>query len=160
MKDLLGFSDDSRVWIYQADRPFDGEILDRVNADIEAFCTQWTSHNRELRATGGVMHDRFVVLIVDETQTSASGCSIDKSVAFVKYLEQQYGRQLLLRHQVAWIDADGQVQSISLDQLGEAVKEGRIRPDSRVFDNLVATRRDYLQRWVVPLGESWMKRFI
>jgi hypothetical protein len=159
VKDLLGFSDDSRVWIYQADRPFDEHDLDRVNADIEAFCTQWTSHNRELRATGGVMHDRFVVLVVDESQTSASGCSIDKSVAFVKYLEQEYGRQLLLRHQVAWINPAGDIETVALDQLSEAVRAGRIGPETRVFDNLVANRRDYLQRWVVPLRESWMKRF-
>lgn len=159
MKDLLGFSDDSRVWIYQADRPFDETDIDRVNADIEAFCAQWTSHNRELRATGGVMHDRFVVLVVDETRTSASGCSIDKSVAFVKYLEQQYGRHLLLRHQVAWIDEDGVIGTVALDQLSEAVRTGRIGLETKVFDNLVATRRDYLQRWVVPLRESWMKRF-
>jgi len=159
MKDLLGFSDDSRVWIYQADRPFDLSDIDRVNADIATFCDQWTSHNRELRATGSVMHDRFVVLVVDETQTSASGCSIDKSVAFVKYLEQAYGRQLLLRHQVAWIDDQEEIHTVPLDQLAEAVRSGRIHPETRVFDNLVATRKDYLQRWVVPLDRSWMKRF-
>jgi hypothetical protein len=60
---------------------------------------------------------------------------------------------------VAWITEDGGIETVALDQLSEAVRAGRIGPETRVFDNLVATRRDYLQRWVVPLQASWMKRF-
>ena len=104
MRNLLAFPDESRVWIYQADRPFDEADIQAVNEDIERFCEQWTSHNRALRALGGVMHDLFVVLVVDETRSEASGCSIDKSVAFVKSLEQKYGRRLLDRHTIAYLD--------------------------------------------------------
>ena len=83
----MAFPDESRVWIYQADRPFEEDDIQKINDEIDRFCEQWTSHNRDLRALGGVMHDQFIVLVVDETQASTSGCSIDKSVAFVKSLE-------------------------------------------------------------------------
>lgn len=160
MRNLLAYPDASRVWIYQADKPFRDEDIQSINHDIEFFCEQWTSHNHALRALGGVMHDLFVVLVVDETQSSASGCSIDKSVAFVKSLEQKYGRKLLERQTVAWLDDDEQIHLTPLHELKEALAKGILNECTRVFDNLVANRKDYLERWTVPLGASWMKRFV
>ena len=160
MRNLLAFPDESRVWIYQADKPFKEEDIPHVNEDIEAFCRQWTSHNQDLKAIGGVMHDLFVVLVVDETMASTSGCSIDKSVAFVKKLEQKYHCTLLERSNIAWLDEKEEIQIIPLNALKQAVGDGQISLNTRVFDNLVANRKDYIQRWTVPLGESWMKRFV
>jgi len=160
MRNLLAFPDESRVWIYQADKPFEDEKIPLVNEDIEAFCTQWTSHNHDLRAIGGIMHDLFVVLVVDETMSSASGCSIDKSVAFVKSLEHKYSRNLLERHNVAWLDKAEQLHITPLADLKGALEAGQLSLEDRVFDNLVSNRKDYISRWTLPLGESWMKRFI
>ena len=160
MRNLLAFPDESRVWIYQADKPLREEDIPLVNEDIEAFCKQWTSHNQDLKAIGGIMHDLFVVLVVDETMASTSGCSIDKSVAFVKKLEQKYHCTLLERSNIAWLDEKEEIQIIPLNALKQAVGDGQINLNTRVFDNLVANRKDYFQRWTVPLGESWMKRFV
>jgi hypothetical protein len=159
MRNLLAFPDESRVWIYQADKPFDEKDITQINEEIDRFCQQWTSHNHDLRSLGGVMHDQFVVLVVDETRSSASGCSIDKSVAFIKNLEQKYGRKLLERNYVAWLDEKEQIHTIPLADLKQAVEEGRISMETKVFDNLVANRKDYISRWTLPLGQSWMKRF-
>lgn len=160
MRNLLAFPDESRIWIYQADRPFDQKDVNAINEEIDAFCTQWTSHNLALKAIGGVMHDLFVVLVVDESQSSASGCSIDKSVAFVKYLEQKYGRMLLLRDHVAWMDAKEAIHLTPLSELKHKLTEGVMDMNTLVFDNLVTTRQDFLKRWTTPLGESWMRRFV
>ena len=159
MRNLLAFPDEARVWIYQADRPFEESDISRINEEIDGFCEQWTSHNKDLRAIGGVMHDQFIVLVVDESQTSTSGCSIDKSVAFVKSLEQKYNRKLLERDKIAWLDENEQIRTIPLSELKEAVRSEKINMQTKVFDNLVANRRDFISRWTVPLGESWMKRF-
>jgi hypothetical protein len=160
MRNLLAYPDESRVWIYQADRPFNDEDIISVNEDIEMFCDQWTSHNHNLRALGGIMHDLFVVLVADETNASASGCSIDKSVAFVKRLEQKYQRNLLQRDNIAWLDDREQIHITPLNELKKALEEGKITMETRVFDNLVSTRKDYISRWAVALGNSWMKRFV
>ena len=160
MRNLLAFPDESRVWVYQADRPFDDADIPRVNEDIDAFCRQWTSHNNALRAIGGVMHDLFVVLVADETHAQASGCSIDKSVTFIKSLEHKYGRKLLERTNIAWLDEDEQIHTLPLASLQETIGLGKVTPDTRVFDNLVSTRKEYISRWVAPLKETWVKRFM
>jgi hypothetical protein len=160
MRNLLAYPDESRVWIYQAEKPFREEDIPAINEDIDRFCAQWTSHNRELRALGGVMHDLFVVLVVDETKAPTSGCSIDKSVAFVKSLEQKYGCRLLERNNIAWLDEQEQIHITPLQQLKSDVQSGRIQMGTYVFDNLVANRKDFIGRWVVPLEQSWVKRFV
>src|SRR5688500_13092453 len=159
MRNLLAFPDESRVWIYQANQPFEDADIPNVNEDIDRFCEQWTSHNKDLKAIGGVMHDQFVVLVVDESHASTSGCSIDKSIAFIKNLEQKYNRSLLERDKIAWLDENEQIHTLKLADLTKAIAEGKLDMDTKVFDNLVATRRDYISRWTVPLGSSWMKRF-
>jgi len=159
MRNLLAFPDESSVWVYQADRPFEDVDIMPANENIVAFCGQWTSHNKGLKASGGIMHDLFVVLVVDESKAPTSGCSIDKSLAFVKNLEQKYNRRLLDRGQVAYLDDREQIHTIPLTELKDAVKNGKLNLKTRVFDNLVTTRKDYITRWVVPLGESWMKKF-
>ncbi len=159
MRNLLAFPDESRVWIYQADRPFEDAEIVSLNEDIDRFCDQWTSHNKELRALGGIMHDQFVVLVVDQSKTSTSGCSIDKSVAFVKSLEQKYNCRLLDRDKVAWLDENEQIHTLPLTELKQAVKDGKISLETKVFDNLVANRGDFIRRWTVPLSASWMKKF-
>ena len=159
MRNLLAFPDESRIWVYQADRPFEDADIMRANADIDAFCQQWTSHNNDLRAIGGIMHDQFVVLVADETNASASGCSIDKSVAFIKSLEQKYHRSLLERTNVAWMDEQEQIHTMPLTELKGAVASGKLNENTPVFDNLVSNRKEYLSRWVAPLKNTWMKRF-
>ena len=159
MRNLLAFPDESRVWIYQANQPFEDADIPNVNEDIDRFCEQWTSHNKDLKAIGGVMHDQFVVLVVDESHASTSGCSIDKSIAFIKNLEQKYNRSLLERDKIAWLDENEQIHTLKLADLTKAIAEGKLDMNTKVFDNLVATRRDYISRWTVPLGSSWMKRF-
>ena len=76
----------SKVWMYQSSRPLSPEEQQRINVEMQAFARQWTAHNQQLKAWGGVLEDRVLVLMVDETVAGASGCSIDKSVHFMQDL--------------------------------------------------------------------------
>ncbi|MEO6130725.1 MAG: hypothetical protein ABIQ02_02670 [Saprospiraceae bacterium] len=160
MRNLLAFPDESRVWVYQADRPFEDADIIHANEDIDEFCMQWTSHNKELKAIGGIMHDLFLVLVVDETKSSASGCSIDKSVAFIRNMEQKYKRRLLDRDLVAYLDDQEQLHTVALGKLKDAVERKELNMETLVFDNLVTDRKAYISGWTKPLGQSWMKKFV
>lgn len=82
------YSPDSKVWIYQSSRPFTEEEISAINDQLAIFTKQWTAHNAQLQAQGNIIEDRLILLIVDETHTAASGCSIDTSVHFIKSLEK------------------------------------------------------------------------
>lgn len=160
MLDFLAFPDQSRVWIYQSNKPFPEDEVSRINKEVAEFAKSWVSHNRQLKATGGLLHDRFVVLVADETHAGPSGCSIDASVHFVKSLEHKYSLEMFDRMQFAFINEEGEVEMIHAGKLAEALKSGMISEDTLFFDNLVDNKKDFLSRWLVPFGKSWMKRFI
>ena len=159
MRDLIAFPDASRVWIYQSNKPFEKDQLDAVNNLILRFVTDWTSHNHLLKATGGIIHDCFVVLVVDETRAGASGCSIDKSVRFIQYLEQEYGQNLFDRLTFAYLEGEDVKLNHKTD-LEKAYNDDVITDETLFFDNLVKTKEDYLQKWLVPFSESWHSRMI
>jgi hypothetical protein len=77
----MHFSESSRVWIYQADRQLsDTETLE-IQKSLNNFVNTWTAHNNQLSAAAEVRYNRFLILIVDEEQAGASGCSIDNQYA-------------------------------------------------------------------------------
>ncbi len=159
MQDLIAFPDASRVWIYQSNKPFREDDVDRVNAYIDRFAKEWTSHNLQLKATGGLMHRHFVVLVVDETRAGASGCSIDKSVRFIQFLEQEFGQNLFDRLTFAYLK-DKVVHLIHQSEMKQAYEAGRISDETLFFNNLVKTKQEYIDGWLVPLEKSWHKRMI
>lgn len=159
MRDLIAFSDTSRVWIYQSNKPFQKRDLAQVNDLVIRFVKDWTSHNHQLKATGGIIHDCFIVLIVDESMAGASGCSIDKSVRFIQFLEQEFNQNLFDRLTFAYLENE-QVKLIHKDDLGQAYSNGTIDDETLFFDNLVKTKRDYLNKWLVPLKKSWHSRML
>lgn len=149
----------TRVWIYQSNNPFAEENSKQIKSYIEQFARSWVSHNQQLRAYGDLLHDRFVILMVDESQAGASGCSIDKSVAFLKALQAEYGVDLFDRMRFSYL-AGQEVQTVSRDEFARLYQEGRINDETPVFDTLVNTKADFEEKWIRPLGQSWHKRLV
>lgn len=150
----MQFSENSRVWIYQADRELTHAETDQVQQQLNSFTQAWTAHNHQLKATALVQYNRFIILVVDESQAGASGCSIDKSVRFLKELEQQYGINLFDRFNLAYRNGE-QVQSAPRAQFEVLVKEGKITPDTIVFNNVIQTLAELKNKWEVPFKQSW-----
>lgn len=157
---MLSLSPSSRVWVYASNQPFAEADVPAIRAQIKEFAQQWVSHNRQLRADADVLHNRFVVLMVDESQADASGCSIDKSVAFLKWLQAEYGVDLFNRMIFSYQDAAGQVYSVDRDTFARLYATEQINDDTLVFDPLVATKQDLDQAFVKKLSQSWHKRMI
>ena len=144
----------SRVWIYQSNRILNSDELEKISNKLSAFTKSWTAHNQQLEATFEIKYNRFLILIVDETQAGASGCSIDKSVHLMKELEQQFQIDLFNRFNIAYKIGD-EVQSVSREEFEELITKGGITSDTIVFNNLVPDYGQYLEEWEVPFKDSW-----
>ena len=152
--------DTSRVWVYQSNRPLDAAQAEQINAAAAQFVAQWTSHNRDLTAWGGVLHQTFLVFVVDESRADASGCSIDKSVAFVRQIEAQYHLDFFDRWCFAYQDAQNQLHLLQRDDFSAAYQSQKINDNTLVFNNLVQTKADFEQKWRVALSDSWHRNFV
>ncbi len=151
------FSPQSKVWIYQSDRLFTASDLAYLNDILGEFTKNWTAHTQQLKAGYEIKYGHFIVLIVDETLTGASGCSIDKSVHLMKQIEEKLNINLFDRLQIAW--KNGESFKISskpeFEQLAEA---GIVNSQTIVFNNLVKDFQEYQTSWETPLVNSWHAR--
>lgn len=152
--------DAARVWIYQASRNFSEREVMVLNSQIGAFVQHWTAHSAALRARGGVLWQRFVVLAVDESQADASGCSIDKSVHFLESLQEQYAVDLFDRLSIAYLDDQNLLQIASKNAFLARYTGGGASEATLVFDHTVATLGALREGWLKPVSDSWHWRFL
>ena len=152
-------SDESRVWIYQSNRLLSEEEAKKIQNHLDNFCQQWASHSRQLKAAGKVVNRSFVVLMADESQAGASGCSIDSSVHFVKALQQEFSIDLFDRMNFAF-ESENEVHIANRGTFEELYRSGKIKDTTVVFDTLVKTKKDFDLGFKKPLSESWHHRFV
>jgi len=149
----------SRVWIYQSNIEFTEEEVPELNQQIKNFVTNWVSHNQALKAFGQLFHKRFIVLMVDESQAGASGCSIDKSVHFMKAMGNHHGVDFFDRMNFAF-QMDEELKTASRDDFAIMFKEGIIDDSTMVYNNLVKNKAEFEEKWVIPLKDSWHARMV
>jgi len=153
------FSPDSRVWIYVANRPLTETEATWVQPRLDAFTRQWTAHNAALKAKAEVFDRQMIIVMVDETQAGASGCSIDKSVHFMEALGAEIGIDLFERMRFGWAE-NGQLHFEHRDTFVRRVQEERIHPDTPMVNTLALTKRDLSENWLKPFSKSWHKRLV
>lgn len=148
----------ARIWIYQASRPLTAAEQAEIKPLLEQFATDWSSHGTNLQASAELMHDRFLVLANNENATAASGCSIDKSVNFVRELEQRFQVSFFDRTQLAFLK-EGEVELVPMSELKNKVVAGDISKDTLYFDTLVTNYGELQAAWPRPAQQSWLSRY-
>jgi hypothetical protein len=149
------FSGNSRVWIYQSSRLFMLSEALEIEELLNKFTAEWRSHGAEVDAYGNLFFGQFVVLIADETRAGVSGCSTDSSVRFIKSLGERFGVDFFNRTNLAFLVKE-KVQVLPMNQLGYAVQNGFINGDTLYFNNLVQTKKEMEESWIVPVKGSWL----
>jgi len=150
----------SKVWVYASSRELTPDEATFTQEALNNFTARWTAHNEQLKAAGVVLERSFIILMVDESQAGASGCSIDSSVAFIKVLGEKLGVDLFDRLTFVYRDSQGAVSRIHKNDLSAAYATGLITDDSLFFNTLVANKDQLDHFWEQPLSKSWHKNFI
>ena len=149
------FASDSRVWIYQSSRLFTlDEALEMEDA-LNEFSASWLSHGLEVQGWANLLFGQFLVIMADESNTGVSGCSTDSSVRFVKSLGEKYGVDFFNRTSLSFL-VNEKIQQLPLSQLSYAFENGFIKPDTLYFNNLVQTKAELENNWIIPVKNSWL----
>ena len=151
-------ADESRVWIYQAERPFTDDEQREVNKRVADFISKWTSHTKSVKAGFELRYNRFLILLLDESHVAAGGCSIDSSVHFIKSLESEFQNRMTDRMKFAF-KLRKEVEVVPRAEFERLVSDGAISDDTIVFNNLVATKKELDTSWEIPFSKSWHKQF-
>lgn len=145
----------ARVWIYQSNRLLTVTESEQARQALRQFVEQWQSHGKPVRAWSEVLHQLFLVLVVDEDYEAPSGCSIDASVALIRELGQALDVDWFDRMVFAYQTIDQQVHTAPREQFVELYANGTITDETTVFNNLVNTKQKFETAWRIPLANSW-----
>jgi hypothetical protein len=158
--ELNAISDTDTVWIYQASRRLNEAEQGELQASGHEFCSSWATHGKPLDAAVFLIADLFVIVKVNSALMAASGCSIDKSLQWIRTMEQQFGITLLDRMQVAWVNERGNIERASLNDAKAAFAGGTLTAGCKVFNHSLSSGVDLKTKWLDPLPESWLMRFL
>jgi hypothetical protein len=153
----MNISENSRVWIYQSDRPFTIEEEQAITQILYDFTKEWQAHGHALAALTEIFHHQFIVVSVDEQIAGATGCSIDKSVHLMKTIESKFNINLFDRFRMAYKSGDD-IINCSREEFEDRIKKGIIDGQTLVFNNLISRRKELETSWNIPLAESWHAR--
>jgi hypothetical protein len=153
------FNDNSRVWIYQSSRLFFISEALEMEAMLNDFTAGWASHGAPVKGFANLLFGQFIVLMADETATSVGGCSTDSSVRIIKSIEEKYKVQMFDRQTLAFVVKE-KIQLLPLSQLDYAVENNFIDAGTLYFNNTVLTKKELLEKWIIPVKQSWLAKRI
>ena len=149
----------AKVWIYQSDSNLSSKDVELIEKEVKLFLNNWSSHNKEIESSYEIRYNRFLIIGLNENINSASGCSIDKSVNFIKNLQSILKVNFLNRLNVAY-KIGNEINSISLLEFQNMIRENKLSKDSIVYNNMIDTKKLYLNSWETTIENSWHKKFL
>ncbi len=151
--------EESRVWIYQANRSFTIEEQEEIGKKLNIFIENWTAHGSDLQAGYLMKYNRFIVIGLNQNLNTATGCSIDASVHFIQQLEQDYNVDLMDKMNVSYKQGEFIAYKLLAD-FKRMAKQRAVSKNTIVFNNLVTNIAEFKENWEVPASESWHARFL
>lgn len=152
------FAPNSRVWVYQCSRMLGMSEALQLEPLLEEFISQWQAHGSAVKAYGNLFFGQFLVLMADETAgATVSGCSTDSSVRFVKTLEARFNVNFFDRTMLAFYRKE-KVERLPLGQLQYGFDNGFIDADTPFFNNVVLTKKELEETWIIPVKDSWLAK--
>jgi hypothetical protein len=147
------------IWIYQSNRVLNDQESQTLLESGAEFAANWSTHGKSLQASVHLVENLFVIVRVDKNHLAASGCSIDKSVKWVKDTEDALGITLLDRLQVAWIENGTELKNGKPTDFEASVVAGKANSSTLIFNNTVNNGLAILTQWMIPASQSWLSRF-
>ena len=156
---IENMADGSRTWVYLSNEKLSEKHQQLIKEGLAEFCSTWSVHGQPLPSSFMILEDQFVVLVADETQLSASGCSIDSSVNALKTLQQKIGVDFFDRNLVPF-EIEGQVVVIRRSDLMRKLESGQWDDTTTTFNIHSARLSEVLSRWRIQAGETWLKTYL
>jgi hypothetical protein len=153
------FNDNSRVWIYQSSRLFTISEALQIEDMLHLLVDNWKSHGTPVKGYANLFFGQFIILMADEDATGVSGCSIDSSVRIIQQIEKQFAVEMFNWQSLAFVVKDT-VQIIPRQQFGYALANNFVTSQTLFFNNVVTSKKELEENWIIPVSESWLKRKI
>ncbi len=143
-KDL---KENSKVWIYTSDRSLSDSESAYLQSQSNEFVKNWAAHGVGLKAESLVYKNRFLIIVADESQANASGCSIDSSVKFVKAMGVELGTDFFNRMNLMVTKDEEELKPVHISELSNYL-------DEKVYNPMITILEQLREEWLIPVSSS------
>lgn len=151
----------SKVFIFQSSRSFSPEEQSELLSQIQHFLKNWTSHGSQMQTECKIAFHRFIIIAINDKPVYLSGCATDALNRFIMQLQLDFQVSLFDRMTICfWQNDLKKIESIHLSNITPAISQHLIKPQTLVFDNSCQTIDDLKSKWIQPLQQTWMKKFL
>ncbi len=147
--------DSARTWVFGADRNLDQPATELLLGEVDRFLAQWHAHGAPLTVGRDWKYGRFLTIAVDQSTAGASGCSIDGLFRSLKALEPKMGASLVTSGVVFFRDQKGNIECTERERFTALSAEGKVKPETHVFDPTVTTLGEWRARFELDAAQSW-----
>ncbi len=143
-----------RVFIFQSHQNFDA-FSKNIENTLAQYLPTWKAHGKSLDANFKLLHNRFIIIEVDEDFEKPSGCSIDELTGIIRKIDAQFSLGLLDRLWLTYKENDD-IKGMNLSQFKSEYKAGKISPETQIFDVSLTHKSDFDEKFLLPISESWL----
>jgi hypothetical protein len=145
--------------MFTSNRLLTQEEIASLNNELSLFVQKWTAHKQDLNASFSLIDDAILVVGVDESQTGASGCSIDSMTKEIVRLSQQMNIDWLNRFSVVVKSSEGN-RAVNANDLKQLFSEGKINEQTLVLNSLLSNFGEVKTHLYLPIKDTWMNRYL
>ena len=152
-------SDDSRIWVFQADRVMSDQEVSSLVGLLENFTNTWAAHGHPLTSSFSIINNCHIIVGVEKGHNQASGCSIDTLVHKIREIGETLGIDFFNRTAIAYEDGND-VRVMPFTNVKNHIENGYIHKDSITFNNSITEKKQLITEWRVTAKDSWFgKKF-
>jgi len=149
---------DGRCWIFPANRDISDE-LPVLSRTLDPFLQQWAAHGAPVQSEAALLHGHFLVIAEGLAGEASSGCSQDSLRQVIRDLEKSLQTQLMAGGRIYWMDGEGGVSTTDRKGFQAAYREGRVNPETLVFDTLIEKTADIRRDgFLKAAANSWHQK--
>lgn len=152
-------TNDYRVIIYPASRPFSPKESKVITEKLYDFLATWAAHGKPLSSSFKIEKNQFIVVCVDEEKEAASGCSIDSLGGVMREIDNEFQLGLFDRMKASFME-NGEIKTMKLQDFRNGLKTREISTNIEVFDFSKNSYIDFLSDFLLPLKRSWAAIYV
>ena len=152
----------SRLFVFTTDSSIAQSSSKTLLSNINKFLISWMAHGSPLSSSVMLISNRVLIISVDESSASASGCSIDSLTNFIKSEGVNSGIDFFNRNWVLFRDPISDSSNFTDDWTTEALhdfwarrKAGLINDDTQVLNTTISTLKEARLNLVQSFSDSW-----
>ena len=153
LSDFHNLPDSSRIWMYASEKELTPEHQNYILSYINNHLKDWNAHKLPLTSSSIILENHFIVVAVDESNTLASGCSIDALQRIIQDLEKDLSLSLMNRLNV-YCQIDNSIKCIASSKLKNNVSENTL------FYDLTISNKSDLTHFLKPIKDGWCNTLI